>query len=84
MKSAPATQEMQAPFRGQEDPLEEETVTHSRILPRKSRGQRSLVGDSPRGRRESDVTGRLNSNDISLAATIYPFQPGEALKWGLI
>ena len=31
----------------QEDPLEEETATHSSVLPRKSHGQRSLVGYSP-------------------------------------
>ena len=39
---------------GQEDPLEEEMATHSSILPRESSGQRSLVGYSPWGRKESD------------------------------
>ena len=39
-----------------EDPLEEEMATHSRILPRKSHGQRRLVGYSPWGRKESDTT----------------------------
>ena len=33
-------------------------ATHSRILPGKSHGQRSLVGYSPWGRRESDPTER--------------------------
>ena len=41
---------------GLEDPLEEEMATHSSILPGKSHGQRSLVGYSLRGRRESDAT----------------------------
>ena len=42
---------------GQEDPLEKETATHSSILkPGESHGQRSLVGYSPRGHKESDTT----------------------------
>ena len=36
---------------GQEDPLEEEMATHSSILAGEYRGQRSLVGYSPWGRR---------------------------------
>ena len=39
-----------------EDPLEEEMATHFRILPRKSHGQRRLVGYSPWGSKESDTT----------------------------
>ena len=35
-------------------PLEEEMATHSSILPRESSGQRSLVGYSPWGCKESD------------------------------
>jgi hypothetical protein len=31
------------------------------LLPGKSHGQRSLVGYSPWGRKESDITARLNS-----------------------
>ena len=41
---------------GWADPLEEETATHASILPGKSHGQRSLVGHSPWGRKESDTT----------------------------
>ena len=37
-------------------PLEEETATHSVFLPGESHGQRSLVGCSPRGRKESGTT----------------------------
>ena len=39
-----------------EDPLENEIATHSTILAWKSHGQRSLVGYSPQGRNESDMT----------------------------
>ena len=42
---------------GWEDPLEKEMATHSSILAwRESRGLRSLVGYSPQGRKESDMT----------------------------
>ena len=45
---------------GQEDTLEKEMATHSRIfLPGKSHGWRSLVGQSPRGCKESDTTERF-------------------------
>ena len=49
---------------GQEDFLEEEMATHSRILPGESHGQRSLVGDSPWGRKESDATEATDWFDI--------------------
>ena len=39
-----------------EDPLEEEMATHSSILAGESHGQRSLVGCSPWGCKESDTT----------------------------
>ena len=41
---------------GREDPLEEEMATHSSILAWKIHGQRSLVGYSPWGRTESNMT----------------------------
>ena len=41
---------------GREDPLEKEVATHSSILA----WRRSLVGYSPRGRKESDTTERLH------------------------
>ena len=41
---------------GQEDPLAKEMAIHSSILAWRSHGQRSLVGYSPRGRKESDTT----------------------------
>ena len=39
-------------------------ATHSRILPGESHGQRSLVGDSPWGRKESDATEATDWFDI--------------------
>ena len=42
---------------GWEDPLEKEMATHfSTLLPGKARGQRSLVGYSPWGGKELDMT----------------------------
>ena len=41
---------------GQEDLLEEGMATHSSFLPGESHGQRSLMGYSPRGHKESDRT----------------------------
>ena len=43
----------------QEDPLEEEMVTHPVFLPGESHGQRSLVGYSSQGHKESDMTEQL-------------------------
>ena len=42
-----------------EDPLEKEMATHSSILAWRIHGQRSLVGYSPWGHKESDMTERL-------------------------
>ena len=47
-------------FLVQEDPLEKEMATHSVLLPGRSHGERSLVGYSPWGRKESDTTERLH------------------------
>ena len=47
------TQETQVGPLGREDPLEKEMATHSVFLPEKSHRQRSLVGYSPWGRKES-------------------------------
>ena len=45
---------------GWEDLLEKEMATHSNILAWKIHGQRSLVGYSPWGCKESDMTERLH------------------------
>ena len=48
---------------GQEDPVEKEMATHSSVLAWEIHGQRSLVGYSPWGHKESDTT------EIDLANT---------------
>ena len=53
------TQETRVQSLGWEDPLEEEMTIRSSILAGESHGQRSLVGYSPRGRKELDMTERL-------------------------
>ena len=53
-------QETQVQSLGQEDPLEKEMATHSVLLSEKSQGQRSLVGYSPWGHKESDRTEQLS------------------------
>ena len=55
VKNLPAMQETQVPFLSQEDPLEKEIAIHSSILAGESHGQRSLVGYSPWGHKESDM-----------------------------
>ena len=47
---------MWVPSLGQEYPLEEDMEPTAVILPRESHGQRSLVGYSPQGCKESDMT----------------------------
>ena len=52
-------QEMQVKSLGREDPLEKGMATHSSILAWESHGQWSLVGCSPWGHKESNMTQRL-------------------------
>ena len=56
VKNLPAMQETWVLSLGWEDPLEEEMATHCSILAGESHGQRSLVGYSPWGHKESDTT----------------------------
>ena len=49
-------QEIQVQSLGWEDPLEKKIATHSRILPGRSHGQRSLVGYSPWDDKELEMT----------------------------
>ena len=56
VKNPPALQKTRVWSLSWEDPLEEEMATDSSILPRKPRGQRSVMGCSPGGRQESDTT----------------------------
>ena len=53
LKHMPAMQEIWVRSLGWEDPLEKEMTTHSSILA-------SLVGYSPRGRKELDTTEQLH------------------------
>ena len=56
VKHLPTMQETGVQPLGREDILEKEMATQSSILSGKSHGQRSLVGYSPLGRKESDTT----------------------------
>ena len=63
VKNLPAMQETQDQFLGQEDPLEKGWQPTPVFLPGGSHGQRSLVGYSPWGLKESDTTEQLNNNN---------------------
>ena len=56
VKNLPAMQGTQVQSLGQEDALEKGMATHSIFLPGEFHGQRSLVGHSPWGHKESDTT----------------------------
>ena len=62
LKSLPLMRETWVRSLGWEDPLEKEMATQPTpvLLPRESHGQRSLIGYSPWGRKESDTTERLH------------------------
>ena len=55
-----AIQETQVQSLIWEDPLEKEMATHSVLLPGESHGRRSLIGYSPWGCKESDMTEQLH------------------------
>ena len=57
VKNLPAMQVTRVLFLGREDPLGKEMATHSSILPGEFHELRSLVGYSPWGRKELDMTG---------------------------
>ena len=56
VKNLPAVQESQVLSLGWEDPLEKEIAPTPVLLPGKSHGWRSVVGYSPWGRKEPDMT----------------------------
>ena len=63
-KNPPAVQKMQETWvqsLGQEDALERAWESAPVFLPGESHGQRSLVGDSPWGHKESDTTEPLST-----------------------
>ena len=59
VKNLPARQETWVQSLGPEDPLEKGMATPPVFLPGESHGQKSLVGYSPWGRKESDMTEQL-------------------------
>ena len=61
VKDPTKTQETQVPFLGQEGPWRRAWQPIPVFLPGESHGQRSLVGYSPRCRKESDLTERLST-----------------------
>ena len=61
VKNLPAVWETRVPSLGEENPLEEGMATYSSILAGGSHGQRSLVGYSPWGHKESNSTEQLKS-----------------------
>ena len=56
VKCLSTMRETQVQSLGWEDPLEKEMAIHSRTIVWKSHGQKSLVGYSPWGHKESDMT----------------------------
>ena len=60
VKNLPAMQETRVPPLGREDLLEQEMAITPVFLPGESHGQRSLVGYSPWGCKELDMTEQLN------------------------
>ena len=62
VKRLPTMRETRVRSLGWEDPLEKEMATHSTpvFLPGKSHGRRILVGYSPWGRKELDMTEQLH------------------------
>ena len=64
VKNLPAMQETRVRSLGQEDPWRRTWQPTPVFLPGESHGQRILVGYSPWGRKESDMTERLSSVTI--------------------
>ena len=67
-------QETQVRFLGQENPLQKEMAIHSRILAEESHGQRSPVGYSPCGHKESDMTEGLNNSNNKCRQLFYAWR----------
>ena len=76
-KESAAMKETQVRSLGGEDLLKKETATHSSIFARRIHGQRSMVGYSPWGLKELDVTEILT---LSLHSVKLIFQFLKSLK----
>ena len=66
VKYLPVTQETWVRSLSQQDSLEKEMAIHSSFLARESHGQRGLVGYSPWGYKEADMTKWLTDTDHDL------------------
>ena len=71
VKNQPALQETQVQSPGQEDPLEKGMATHSSIPAWRIHRQRSLVGYSPWGHKESDTTEQLTLSLFTFTEKLY-------------
>ena len=69
VKNLPAMQETHLQSLDQEDPLEKGMATTLVFLPGKFHGTKSLVGYSPWGRKELDITKQLTLSLLSLFYT---------------
>ena len=65
LKNLPARRETWVQFLNWEDPLEEGMTIHSVFLPGESHEHRSLVGYSPWGCKELDMTEQLSTRDTT-------------------
>ena len=74
-KNPPAMQETRIQSLGQKDPLEKEWPPTPVFLPGESHGQRSPVGYSPQGCKESDTTQRLTLRPLNLGLTAVYHRP---------
>ena len=72
VKRLPAMRETVVQSRGWKDPLEKETAIHSSTLPGKFHGLRKLVGYSPWGCKELDMTERLRFTFIAKETLLIP------------
>ena len=64
LKHLPAMREAWVRSLGQEDPWRRKWQPTPVFLPGESHGRRSLVGYSPQGRKESDMTERLHFTSL--------------------
>ena len=74
VKHLPTMQETRVQSLGREDLLEEEMATHSSILAWIIPWTESLVGYSPRGRKESDTTEPLHFTSLPMISVPFYLQ----------
>ena len=73
VKRLPTLRETRIESLGQEDPLEKKWQPTPVLLSGKPHGQRSLVGYSPWGRKESDTTESLHFTSLTRMKKKMPF-----------